>query len=80
MYVCIMYVLCMYVCMHVCMYICMYVRTYVCMYVCIYVCMYGIMNSFKWHLRRHIQTVWCARKWDVSFWKPLGPFVSLALV
>ena len=39
----------------------------------------GIMNSFKWHLRRHIRTV-CARKSDISFWKPLGPFVNLALV
>ena len=42
----------------------------------------GIMNSFKWHLRRHIQTVWCVRKLDVSFksfWKPFGRSIDRSL-
>ena len=56
-----------------------YLSVCLCWFVCLYACMYVCMNSFKWHLRRHIRTV-CARKSDISFWKPLGPFVNLALV
>jgi len=45
-YICIMYVLCMYICMYVCM--CEYVYVWVCVYTCVWCCPPGDDRTTAW--------------------------------